>query len=240
MGLDILLGLFILASGVRGWFRGFVLQAIRLAGPDRLRSTPRHRSATAARPYLGGYLPSMRPELLDRLLWWSSAVLCYVVTVGLASLAVKMARRRPFGEVEPNRTDQFAGFFLGGVKGAVIVAFLAAVLHRHAVDRVKGIDWADQQAKESYALRWDGQYRPAERMWTSRARPALRRARSAARACSPATRCFPKSWPTPSRPPPPAAPPRLDLPTAPASTPTRPTSPATSTGPGKRSSRRPD
>jgi uncharacterized membrane protein required for colicin V production len=166
MGLDILLGLIILASGVRGWFRGFVLQSIRLAGligsvyaAAPLRDT--------ARPYIAGYLPSMRPELLDRLLWWTSAIACYVVTVGLASLAVKMARRRPFGEAEPNRTDQFAGFFLGGVKGAIVVAFLAAALQRHAVDRVKGIDWAEQQAKDSYALQWDGQYHPADRMWTS-------------------------------------------------------------------------
>ena len=166
MGLDILLGLFILASGVRGWFRGFVLQSIRLAGlvgsvyaADLLRD--------AVKPHLAGYLPSMRPDLLDRLLWWTGAVACYVVSVGLASLAVKMARRRPFGESEPNRTDQFAGFFLGGVKGAIIVAFLTAALHKHAVDRVKGIDWAEQQAKDSYAIEWDGQYRPAERMWTS-------------------------------------------------------------------------
>lgn len=166
MGLDILLGLFILASGVRGWFRGFVLQSIRLAGlvGSVYAAAPLR---DAAKPHVADYLPTMRPELLDRLLWWSSAVLCYVVTVGLASLAVKMARRRPFGEAEPNRTDQFAGFFLGGVKGAIVVAFLTAAIHRHAIDRVKGIDWAEQQAKDSYALEWDGQYRPAERLWTS-------------------------------------------------------------------------
>jgi uncharacterized membrane protein required for colicin V production len=166
MGLDILLGLFILASGVRGWFRGFVLQSIRLAGlvGSVYAAAPLR---DAARPYIAGYLPSMKPELLDRLLWWSSAILCYMVTVGLASLALKMAKRRPFGEAEPNRTDQFAGFFLGGVKGAIVVAFLTAGLQRHAVDRVKGIDWAEQQAKESYALQWDGQYHPADRMWTS-------------------------------------------------------------------------
>lgn len=166
MGLDIILGLFILASGVRGWFRGFVLQAIRLAGlvGSVYAAAPIRE---AARPYVGPYLPSMRPDLLDRLLWWTGAIACYVVSVGLASLAVKMARRRPFGEVEPNRTDQFAGFLLGGVKGAVVVAFLVAALQRHAVDRVKGIDWAEQQAKESYALKWDADYRPADRVWTS-------------------------------------------------------------------------
>jgi uncharacterized membrane protein required for colicin V production len=166
MGLDIILGLVILAGAVRGWFRGFVIQAIRLAGlvGSVYAAAPIRE---AARPYVGPYLPSMRPDLLDRLLWWTGAVACYVVSVGLASLAVKMARRRPFGESEPNRTDQFAGFLLGATKGAVVVAFVVAGLQRHAVDRVKGVDWAEQQAKESYALKWDAQYRPAERVWTS-------------------------------------------------------------------------
>lgn len=166
MGLDIILGLVILAAGVRGWFRGFVLQAIRLAGlvGSVYAAAP---IRDEARPYVAPYLPSIRPDLLDRLLWWTSAVLCYVVTVGLASLAVKMARRRPFGESEPNRTDQFAGFLLGGIKGAVVVAFLAAGLQRHAVGRVKGIDWAEQQAKESYALHWEVEYHPADRLWAS-------------------------------------------------------------------------
>lgn len=166
MGLDIILGLVILAAAVRGWFRGFVIQAIRLAGlvGSVYAAAPIRE---AARPYVVPYLPSMRPDLLDRLLWWTGAITCYVISVGLASLAVKMARRRPFGEIEPNRTDQFAGFLLGGVKGAIFVAFIVAGLQRHAVDRVKGIDWAEQQAKESYALQWDAQYHPAERVWTS-------------------------------------------------------------------------
>ncbi len=117
MGLDIVLALIILGAGVRGWFRGFVLQAIRLGGLiGAVYSAAPLRDA--ARPYVNSYLPTIRPELLDRLLWWLAAILCYVVTVGLASLAVKMARRRPFGEVEQNRTDQFAGFLLGGIKGA--------------------------------------------------------------------------------------------------------------------------
>jgi uncharacterized membrane protein required for colicin V production len=166
MGLDIILGLVILAAAVRGWFRGFVLQAIRLAGlvGSVYAAAP---IRAEARPYVAPYLPTIRAELLDRLLWWTLAIVCYVVTVGLASLAVKMVRRRPFGEIEPNRTDQFAGFLLGGIKGALIVAFIAAGLQRHAVARVKGIDWAEQQAKESYALQWEAQYHPADRVWTS-------------------------------------------------------------------------
>jgi uncharacterized membrane protein required for colicin V production len=166
MGLDIVLGLIILAAGVRGWFRGFVIQAIRLTGlvgcvyaaaPIR----------DYARPYVERYLTSVRPDLLDRLLWWSAAILAYVISVGLASLAVKMVRRRPFGEAEPNRTDQFAGFVLGGLKGALIASFLVAGIQKLAVDRLKGIDWVDEQAKGSYALEWDRDYQPAKKVWTS-------------------------------------------------------------------------
>jgi uncharacterized membrane protein required for colicin V production len=166
MGLDIVLGLIILAVGVRGWFRGFVIQSIRLAGlvgcvyaaaPIR----------DYARPYVERYLTSVRPDLLDRLLWWSAAILTYVISVGLASLAVKMVRRRPFGEAEPNRTDQFAGFVLGALKGTLIASFIVAGISRLALDRLKGIDWVDEQAKGSYALEWDRDYQPARKVWTS-------------------------------------------------------------------------
>jgi uncharacterized membrane protein required for colicin V production len=166
MGLDIVLGLVILAAAVRGWFRGFLLQAIRLGGlVGAVYSAAPLRDA--ARPYVNEYLPSIRPELLDRLLWWLAAILCYVVTVGLASLALKMARRRPFGEVEANRTDQFAGLLLGGIKGALVVAFVTAALQRNALERVKGIDWAEHQARDSYALEWETKYHPADRVWAS-------------------------------------------------------------------------
>ncbi len=166
MGLDIILGLVILTGAVRGWLRGFVIQAIRLAGlvGSVYAAAP---VRDQVKPYLQGYLTSVRPDLLDRMLWWAAAVLTYVLSVGLASLAVTMYRRRPFGEVEPNRTDQFAGFLLGAIKAGVFVTFLTASLQKYAVDRVKGVDWAEEQAKGSYALMWDGQYKPAEKVWTS-------------------------------------------------------------------------
>ena len=166
MGLDIILALFILASAVRGWLRGFVIQAIRLAGlvgcvyaasPVR----------DAAKPYVSGYFPSIRPEVFDRLLWWTAAVLTYVVTVGLATLAVKMKRKRPFGETEQNRGDQFGGFLLGAIKGTLIASFLVSGLQTYVVPRIGGVDWADEQAKTSYALKWDAQYHPAEKIWGS-------------------------------------------------------------------------
>ncbi len=166
MGLDIVLGIVILVGAVRGWLRGFLIQAIRLAGlvgcvyvaaPVR----------DMARPYVATYFKTIRPELLDRILWWTAAVVVYVVSVGLASLFLKMQRRRPFGEAEPNRTDQFAGFLLGGIKGALVVTFLTAGLQKYAVPRVKGVDWAEEQATGSYALKWEGDYHPASKVWGS-------------------------------------------------------------------------
>ena len=212
-----------------------MLQSIRLAGlVGSVYAAAPFRDA--ARPYVAG--PTCRrcgPSCSTASSGGRRRSLCYVVTVGLASLAVKMARRRPFGEAEPNRTDQFAGFFLGGVKGAIVVAFLVAALQRHAVDRVKGIDWAEQQAKESYALQWDGQYHPADRIWTSvpvqhfvaeiRRKGLLTPDEASSRAAEK------KPVQAASA----AAPPRLDLERPKPSTPTPPTSPASSTAPSKNS-----
>ena len=166
MGLDIVLGLIIVIAAVRGWLRGFVIQAIRLAGlvGSVYAAAP---TRDMARPYVAGYFPSIRPELLDRILWWTAAVVVYVVSVGLASLVVKMQRRRPFGESEPSRTDQFAGFLLGGIKGALVATFLVAALQKYAVPRIKGLDWAEEQATGSYAIKWDGDYHPARQVWRS-------------------------------------------------------------------------
>ena len=166
MGLDIALGLLILSSAIRGWMRGFLMQAIQLVGligcvfaADPLRDQ--------ARPYIAPHLTSLRPELLDRLLWWGSAIAVYVVTTGIAMLAVKMYRKRTFGLEEANRTDQFAGFLVGGIKGMVFALFIVAGLQKFAVERLKGVDWADEQAKTSQAMAWDTQYHFADKIWTS-------------------------------------------------------------------------
>jgi uncharacterized membrane protein required for colicin V production len=166
MGLDIILGLFIFAAAVRGWLRGFVIQAIRLAGlvGSVYAATP---VRDYAKPYVETYFPSIRPEMFDRILWWTSAVLTYVVSVGLATLLVKMKRKRAFDESEQNRTDQFGGFLLGGIKGGLMATFIVAGLGKYVAPRVASVDWAAEQANTSYALKWDGQYHPAEKVWTS-------------------------------------------------------------------------
>ena len=166
MGLDIVLGLMVFVAALRGWFRGFVLQAIQLgglvgsvyaAGPVR----------EYARPYVVPYLTSIRPDLLDRMLWWASAVLSYLVTVGVANLLVKLYRKRPYGEPEPNRADQMAGFLAGAAKGFVVCAFLIAAMERYALTYVRNVPWAEEQARTSNALVWNQEYRPAERIWAA-------------------------------------------------------------------------
>jgi hypothetical protein len=164
MGLDIALGIVVLLGAIRGWFRGFMLQAIRLGGlvgcvyaaaPIR----------DQARPYVVPYLASVPPAMLDRMLWWSSAVVSYVTMVGLASLAVKLYRRRPYGEPEPNRADQFAGMLLAAGKSAVVAAFLVGALDKFALTWIKQVPWATEMTKSSTVLTWHDQYHPSEKIW---------------------------------------------------------------------------
>lgn len=166
MGLDIALGIMILLGAVRGWYRGFVLQAIRLGGlvgSVYLAAPVRG----LARPYVAPYLATIRPDLLDRMLWWASAVVCYLVTVGLATILVTMQRRRPYGDPDVSRADQMAGFLLAGAKTAVVLAFSVASLDRYATSWVQSVPWADEQSRTSMALAWERQYRPADKIWAA-------------------------------------------------------------------------
>jgi uncharacterized membrane protein required for colicin V production len=166
MGLDLALGGLVLMAAFRGWLKGFVTQAIRLAGlvaavyvavPVRDQS----------KPYVVEYLPTIRPELVDRLLWWCSAAVSYFVIVGVASMLVAVARRPKFGLEEPSRGDQFAGFGLGTAKGLLLASFVVAGLNTYALPQMSKIAWAEEQRKGSYAWEWNEQYRPAARIWAS-------------------------------------------------------------------------
>jgi uncharacterized membrane protein required for colicin V production len=168
MGLDVALGVVILIAAIRGWLQGFVYQAVRIGGliacvylADPVRDQ--------AKPHVLPYLPTIQPELVDRLLWWVSAGVAYVVLVGATTLALKMTRRPEIPGVLPQRrrNDQFAGFLLGTAKGLLIAAFLAAVIQKYALKQIETIPWAEEQVRSSWALRWDNQYRPASRIWHS-------------------------------------------------------------------------
>jgi uncharacterized membrane protein required for colicin V production len=163
MGLDLALGGLVLVMAIRGWIKGFVLQAIRLVGvvvcvyaADPVRDQ--------VKPRVIGYLPTIQPELVDRMLWWSSAVATYVLLVGVATLAVKLYRRHPYGLVEPSRADQFGGLLLGGTKGVVVAALLVAGIQNYALDHLKGVPRAQEQVRTSRSMQWNERYKPVARV----------------------------------------------------------------------------
>lgn len=167
MGLDLALGIIILVAAFRGWFQGFVTQAVRIGGliacvyaADPVRDF--------AKPRVLPYLPSIQPDLVDRILWWVSAVVSYVVLVGITTLVIKMTRRPEIPGIPPSsRNDQFAGFFLGGAKGLLIAALLAAGIQKYAMNEIKNVTWAEEQAKGSLALKWNEQYHPVAKIRSS-------------------------------------------------------------------------
>ncbi|MBV8316403.1 MAG: CvpA family protein [Planctomycetaceae bacterium] len=165
MGFDLILGILVVILAIRGWLKGFVLQAIRLAGlvacvylADPVRDL--------AKPHVVGYLPTIRPDLVDRLLWWSASIVSFITLVGVATLAVNLYRRQPIGLAEPDRTDQFAGFLLGTAKGLVVAAFIAAGVQKYAMDSIKSVPFAEKQTRDSMVLRWSERYRPVARIWS--------------------------------------------------------------------------
>ena len=166
MGLDLALGGLVLVSAFRGWLKGFLVQTIRLgglvsaaylAGPVR----------DQARPYVIDYLPSVRPELVDRLMWWGSAAASYFVIVGAASLLVAVSRRKTFGLDEANRGDQFAGFGLGVAKGLVAAAFIVASVQKYGQTQMARLPWVEDQTRESFAWDWNDRYHPAAQIWNA-------------------------------------------------------------------------
>ena len=167
MGLDVALGVIVLIAAIRGWLQGFVYQVIRIAGlvACAYLATP---VRDHAKPYVLPYLPTIQPDLVDRLLWWVSAAVSYVVLVGVTTLVIKMTRRPEIpGIPQSSRNDQFAGFLMGIAKGVLVAAFLTAGIQNYASSQIATIAWADEQVKSSMALRWNEQYRPAAKIWSS-------------------------------------------------------------------------
>jgi uncharacterized membrane protein required for colicin V production len=168
MGLDLALGGIVLIAAFRGWFQGFVNQVVRLSSLVAcvyLADGVRHYG----KPYVNPYLSSIDPDLVDRLLWWVSAVATYVVIVGAAMLVVKMTRRPEIpGISQSGRNDQFAGFMLGTAKGLVIAAFVAAGILKFGTQPIETVPWAQEQVKTSWALRWSETYKPVPTIWSTR------------------------------------------------------------------------
>ena len=164
MGLDLALGGLVLVSAIRGWLKGFVAQAIRLVGlvAAVYAAAP---VRDQIRPYVAVQFPTIRPELLDKILWWASGVGAYFVIVGIAGLLVAVSRRQTFGMAEPNRGDQFAGFGLGLLKGLLVASFAVAGLQKYAEPQLVTVSWAEDQKKESFAWKWNADHKPAAVIW---------------------------------------------------------------------------
>jgi uncharacterized membrane protein required for colicin V production len=168
MGLDLALGIIILVAAFRGWFQGFISQAVKIASvvaciflADPVRAY--------AKPHVLPYLTSIDSNFTDRLLWWVAAVILYVLLVGLGTLIIKMTRRPEIpGLTQTARNDQFAGFLLGTAKGLLVAAFATAGIQKYAMDQVKMVTWAQDQVTASWAIKWNEQYRPASWIWSSR------------------------------------------------------------------------
>jgi uncharacterized membrane protein required for colicin V production len=168
MGLDLALGVIILIAAFRGWFQGFVSQAVRLGALVCSVYAAAH-VRDYAKPYVLPYLSSIETTVIDRLLWWVSAVATNLVLVAVAMLVVKMTKRPEIpGISQSGRNDQFAGFFVGGTKGLLIAIFLAAGIQNYAMDQIKTVTWAEDQVKASWALKWNESYQPARKIWNSR------------------------------------------------------------------------
>jgi uncharacterized membrane protein required for colicin V production len=166
MGLDLGLGVIILIAAFRGWFQGFMTQIVRL-GALVASVYAAVRVRDYAKPYVVPYLTTIESDVVDRLLWWVSAVVTYLAIVGVAMLTIKMTKRPEIPGISPSgRNDQFAGFFLGAAKGLLIAAFVAAGIQNYGLEQAKNVSWAEEQAKTSWALKWNEAYRPAHRIWS--------------------------------------------------------------------------
>ena len=165
MGLDLMLGAVVLLAGARGWFRGFLLQAIRLGAligcvyaADPIRDV--------VRPYARQQIPSIRPELLDKLLWWTGAVVAFVVVSGVAGWIVR-ARRERYREFNRDNADSGAGFLVGAAKGLIAATFLTAGIEQYSATYLKEVPWASEQVRKSQAMAFTRSYQPADRLWSS-------------------------------------------------------------------------
>jgi uncharacterized membrane protein required for colicin V production len=167
MGLDLTLGVIILLAALRGWLKGFVSQAVRIAGfiacfylADPVREQ--------VRPYVLGKMPTLDAGLLDRILWWVAALVSFIVLVGLTTLAIQLTRTPPPPGTPPSRRDdQFGGLLLGTAKGLLVAAFLAAAVEKYGTEIARNFAWAERQTTGSYALKWTAQYQPAPRIWAA-------------------------------------------------------------------------
>ncbi len=172
MGLDLALGAMILLGAIRGWFKGFVTQTVRIGGfvacfylADPVRDH--------IRPFVLSRVPAIDASLMDRILWWVSAVISYIVLVGVTTLAIQLLRTpSPPGAPKSRRDDRFGGSLLGAAKALLIAALIAAGIQKYGPDLIRAVPWAERQTSASYALQWSEKYQIVPRIWAA---PPVRR-----------------------------------------------------------------
>jgi uncharacterized membrane protein required for colicin V production len=165
MAIDIAAGVIVLLASIRGLRRGFLAQAIGLAAlvgcvyaADPLRDL--------ALPYAQAKFPTIQAPLFAKLLWWTAAVLGFVVMAGLATTIVKLLKTKPYnGEPEKDAADQGGGFVLGAAKGVIVTAFLLWGLQTYEPAAMKLGPWVEQQMTKSRVLMLSRKHHPAERLW---------------------------------------------------------------------------
>jgi uncharacterized membrane protein required for colicin V production len=168
MGLDIVLGGIILFLAFRGWFKGFIRQAVSLASLI-LAVYAAVPVREYVKPHVIPFLAAIQSDIIDRLLWWVSAVLTYLILAAVATTIVKMTRRPMIpGISQSDRNDQFAGFLFGASKGLLIAAFMAALIQNFGLEHAKNVNWVEDQAKASWALKWNEAYQPGDKIWASK------------------------------------------------------------------------
>ena len=172
MGLDLVLGAMVLLAAVRGWFKGFTSQAVRLGSFVAcfyLASPVREE----IRPYIAPKLSAMDPALLDRILWWVSVVIAYILMLAFLSLSIRLMATPPEpGEPKIRKPDRFGGLLLGAAKGLLVAAFLGAAVLKFGADLGKHFPWVERQTQGSFALKWTERYQPVPRIWAT---PPVRR-----------------------------------------------------------------
>jgi len=171
MGLDLVFGAIVLILAIRGWFQGFLSQAVRIgaliaavyvAGPLR----------DFAVPVAASHLTSIDRGALAQALWWLSAIVAFLVISGVALGMLGRYRNRRHSErlaqgLPSHRGDHSAGALFGALKGAILVAFLASGMLPYTSAWLDAGGWVGDQVAESKLLAWSDRYRPAERIWKS-------------------------------------------------------------------------
>ncbi len=167
MGLDVFFAILVLIFAIRGWFRGFWKQSIRLgsfvaavysAAPIR----------DFALPIVDDYL-GIRPDVLQMLLWWGTLFLSFILISSLGHGLLRSYQSRSEEDrirkglpKRPHRGNESAGSLLGMLKGILVASMIAGTLQSNLGDYRKQDGWLGQHVSKSKILAVTARYHFAE------------------------------------------------------------------------------